>query len=74
MPNGLPARNAGHVPPDTRIERLLRMAASLEEAIIRLEQRQDKEESKNTILRLRVMQGEILGAVQQLEGDFPRVD
>ncbi len=50
------------------------MAASLEEAIIRLEQRQDKEETGNTILRLRVMQGEILGAVQQLEGDFPRVD
>lgn len=51
------------------------MAASLEEAIIRLEQRQDdKLEMKNTIVRLRVMQGEILSAVQQLEGDFPRVD
>ena len=50
------------------------MAASLEEAIIRLEQRQDKDETRNTIVRLRVMQGEILTAVQQLEGDFPRVD
>jgi hypothetical protein len=60
--------------PDARIERLLRMAASLEEAVIRLEQRHDEVEITNTIVRLRVMQGEILSAVQQLEGDFPRVD
>ena len=60
--------------PDARIERLLRMAASLEEAIIRLEQRDDGQGITNTILRLRVMQGEILSAVQQLEGDFPHVD
>ena len=68
------ARNAGRVSPDARIERLLRMAASLEEAIIRLEQGQDEQEVTSTIVRLRVMQGEILSAVQQLEGDFPRVD
>ena len=62
------------VSPDARIERLLRMAASLEEAIIRLEQRHDELEIRTTIVRLRVMQGEILSAVHQLEGDFPRVD
>lgn len=50
------------------------MAASLEEAIIRLEQRQDEQAVTSTIIRLRVMQGEILSAVQQLEGDFPHVD
>ena len=50
------------------------MAASLEEAIIRLEQRHDELEIRTTIVRLRVMQGEILSAVHQLEGDFPRVD
>ena len=50
------------------------MAASLEEAIIRLEQRDDGLEARTTIVRLRVMQGEILSAVHQLEGDFPRVD
>lgn len=50
------------------------MAASLEEAIIRLEQRDNELELRNTIARLRVMQGEILSAVEQFEGDFPRVD
>jgi hypothetical protein len=60
--------------PDERIERLLRMAAALEEAIIRLEQRHHELEARSTIVRLRVMQGEILSAAHQLEGDFPRVD
>jgi hypothetical protein len=60
--------------PHVRIERLLRLAASLEEAIIRLEQRHDELEVRSTIVRLRVMQGEILSAVHQLEGDFPHVD
>jgi hypothetical protein len=62
------------VPLEARIERLLRLAASLEEAIIRLEQRQDEVELQRTIIRLRVMQGEILGALHQLEGDFPHAD
>ena len=62
------------MPLEARIERLLRLAASLEEAIIRLEQRQDEVELQRTIIRLRVMQGEILGALHQLEGDFPHAD
>jgi hypothetical protein len=62
------------MPADLRIERLLRLAASLEEAIIRLEQRPDERELQRTIVRLRVMQGEILGALHQLEGDFPQND
>jgi hypothetical protein len=59
---------------DARIEGLLRLAASLEEAIIRLEQRSDEADLQRTIIRLRVMQGEILGALHQLEGDFPHAD
>jgi hypothetical protein len=55
---------------EDRIGRLLRLAASLEEAIIRLEQRQSEQDVEQTILRLRVMQGEILAALQRLEGDF----
>jgi hypothetical protein len=58
------------VPTDERIERLLRLAASLEEAIIRLEQQRGKRELERTIDRLRVMQGEILGGLRRLEGDF----
>ena len=59
---------------DARIEGLLRLAASLEEAIIRLEQRSDEADLQRTIIRLRVMQGEILGALHQLEGDFRHAD
>jgi hypothetical protein len=62
------------VPTDERIERLLRLAASLEEAIIRLEQQRAERELERAIDRLRVMQGEILGALRQLEGDFRDFD
>jgi hypothetical protein len=55
-------------------ERLLRMAASLEEAIIRLEQPHDGVGAEGTIARLRVMQGEILSALHHLQGDFPPVN
>jgi len=48
----------------------MRLAASLEEAIIRIEQRQSEQDIEQTITRLRVMQGEILTALQRLEGDF----
>ena len=57
-----------------RVERLLKMAAALEEAIIRLEQQVDPRGAEATILRLRVMQGEILSAAHHLKGDFPRLD
>jgi hypothetical protein len=57
-----------------RVERLLKMAAALEEAIIRLEQQADARGAEATILRLRVMQGEILSAAHHLKGDFPRLD
>jgi hypothetical protein len=57
-----------------RVERLLTMAAALEEAIIRLEQQDDARGAEATILRLRVMQGEILSAAHHLKGDFPRLD
>jgi hypothetical protein len=62
------------VPADERIERLLRLAASLEEAIIRLEQQRAERELERAIDRLRVMQGEILGALRRLEGDFRDFD
>jgi hypothetical protein len=62
------------VPTDERIERLLRLAASLEEAIIRLEQQRAERELERAIDRLRVMQGEILGALRRLEGDFRDFD
>jgi hypothetical protein len=57
-----------------RVEHLLKMAAALEEAIIRLEQQGDARSAEATILRLRVMQGEILSAAHHLKGDFPRLD
>jgi hypothetical protein len=50
------------------VAQLLRMLAALEETIIRLEQEDGPGE---TIRRLRVIQGEILGALQLLRGDFP---
>lgn len=56
-----------------RIERLLHMAASLEEAIIRLEEQPDGSRVEPTIVRLRVMQGEILSALHHLQGDFPPI-
>lgn len=59
---------------EARVRRLLGMVAALEETIIRLEQRQEGLELRETIVRLRVMQGEILAALHQVEGDFPRVD
>jgi hypothetical protein len=59
---------------DERVARLLKMAASLEEAIIRLEQHEDAGQADATILGLRVMQGEILSAAHHLQGDFPRLD
>lgn len=57
-----------------QLERLLRLAASLEEAIIILELKSDARQHERTILRLRVMQGEILGLLQRLEGDSLPID
>ena len=54
---------------EERATRLLRMAATLEESIIRLEP-QSENETRDTVRRLRVLQGEILTALQHLEGDF----
>jgi hypothetical protein len=54
--------------PDVQIARLLRMVASLEEAIIRLE-RQREGDNEDTVHRLRQVQGEMLTAVHLLEGD-----
>jgi hypothetical protein len=51
------------------LERLVRLAASLEEAIITLELKADTRQHERTIQRLRVMQGEILGLLHRLEGD-----
>jgi hypothetical protein len=56
------------------LERLLRLAASLEEAIIVLELKSDARQHERTILRLRVMQGEILGLLHRLEGDSLPID
>lgn len=56
------------------LERLLRLAASLEEAIIVLELKADARQHERTILRLRVMQGEILGLLHRLEGDSLPID
>jgi hypothetical protein len=49
--------------------RLLGMAAALEEAIIRFEE-QAPEETRDTVLRLRQLQDEILAAFLAHEGDF----
>jgi hypothetical protein len=57
-----------------QLERLLRLAASLEEAIIILELKSDARQHERTILRLRVMRGEILGLLQRLEGDSLPID
>jgi hypothetical protein len=56
------------------LERLLRLAASLEEAIIVLELKADARQHERPILRLRVMQGEILGLLHRLEGDSLPID
>lgn len=53
---------------------MLRLAASLEEAIITLELQSDGLRNERTILRLRVMQGEILGLLHRLEGDSLPID
>jgi hypothetical protein len=49
--------------------KLLRMVAALEEAIIRFEE-QSPEETRETVLRLRKLQDEILIAFLRQEGDF----
>jgi hypothetical protein len=54
-------------------ERLLRLAASVEEAIILLEQRGPHENAR-TVMRLRVIQGEILSLLHHAEGDSLPVD
>jgi hypothetical protein len=54
---------------EERATRLLRMAAALEESIIRLET-QFEGEARDAVDRLRVLQGEILAALHHLEGDF----
>jgi hypothetical protein len=56
------------------VERLLRLAASIEEAIILLEQRREGPESARTVVRLRVIQGEILGLIHNMKGDSLPVD
>jgi hypothetical protein len=56
------------------VERLLRLAASVEEAIILLEQRREGPESARTVVRLRVIQGEILGLLHNLKGDSLPID
>lgn len=57
------------------LERLVRLAASLEEAIITLELKSDaRRQHERTILRLRVMQGEILGLLHRPEGDSLPID
>ena len=45
------------------------MLGALEETIIQLEH--DRGDSADTIRRLRVVQGEILAALNLLKGDFP---
>lgn len=52
---------------EERARRLLRMAAALEESIIRLET-QFEDEARDAVHRLRVLQGEILAALHHLEG------
>lgn len=59
---------------DELVENLLRLAASLEESIILLEQRSDAQDSTSTILRLRVIQGEILSVLHRLKGDSLPID
>jgi hypothetical protein len=53
---------------DERAERLLRTAASLEDAIIRLEARLPQA-SQETVFRLRRLQADILATLARLEGD-----
>jgi hypothetical protein len=56
------------------VERLLRLTASLEEAIVLLEQRTDGRESARTVMRLRVIQGEIHRVLRTLKGDSQPLD
>ena len=53
---------------DERAERLVRMATSLEEAIVRLEA-QLPGDSHETVFRLRRLQAEILTTLARLDGD-----
>ena len=52
---------------EDRAIRLLRMVAALEETIIRLEG-QSAGNTRDAVRRLRLLQGEILSALQLLEG------
>ena len=60
------------MPFEARIASLLRKIAALEEAIIRLEERGD--DTRDTVLRLRFLQREMLGALTLLERDARRPD
>ena len=54
---------------EDRAAQLLRMAAALEESIIRLEAH-GRGEARESVRRLRALQSEILTALYQLEADF----
>ena len=54
---------------EDRAAQLLRMAAALEESIIRLEAHGGGE-ARESVRRLRALQSEILTALYQLEADF----
>ena len=54
---------------DARAAQLLRMAAALEESILRLDAN-GQGEARESVRRLRTLQGEILAALYQLEADF----
>jgi len=54
---------------EDRAAQLLRMAAALEESILRLDAH-GKGEARESVRRLRALQGEILTALYQLEADF----
>ena len=57
------------MPAEEHAARLLGMAGALEEAIIRFEQ-EAPEQTRDTVLRLRQLQDEILAAFLVHEGDF----
>jgi len=54
---------------EDRAAQLLRMAAALEESIIRLEAHGGGE-ARESVRRLRALQSEILTALYQIEADF----
>jgi hypothetical protein len=55
------------LPAEAGVERLLSMLVALEETVIRLEH--EDENKAQTIRRLRLMQGEIVVALDLVEGD-----